>query len=288
MPRLQHETQRLTCTLLILLCALALQPAQARELRVDPDELIPVELAGVGMSPGAGVPLVLLRHLETGDVVPILIGLDQARAILMAMHGVEPPRPMTHDLATNVIAALGATLERVLVDDLVDNTFYGMLELRVPDQEEPIRVDSRPSDALALAVRSGASILVAPSVLVAGEELDYEGLAEGQQVVTALGITVVEAGTDERQALDLPADMPGVLVRRLVGSAARTDLQPGNLILAVNGEAVNTPMDFLEAVRDTEEGSKVQLRYWRDGEEHELELDQGAGARDAREPVFSA
>lgn len=259
---------------------------EARELDIDPEELVQVELAGIGVSASAGAPLVLLRHLETGDVVPIIIGIDQARAILMAMHGVEPPRPMTHDLTTNVIIALGATLERVLVDDLVDNTFLGMLELRVPGRDEPVRVDSRPSDALALAVRSGASIHVAPSVLVAGEDLDYEGLA-GDQVVTALGITVVEAGLDERQALDLP-DRTGVLVRRVVGEAARTALEPGSLILEVNGDAVANPMQFLEAVRDTEQGAKVHIRYWRDGEEHELEIDQGAGARERREPVISA
>ncbi len=265
---------------------LACDPTQARDLGVDPEDLVPVELAGIGVSASAGAPLVLLRHMETGDVVPIIIGIDQARAILMAMHGVEPPRPMTHDLTTSVISALGASLERVLVDDLVDNTFLGMLELRVPGRDEPIRVDSRPSDALALAVRSGATIHVAPSVLVAGEDLDYEGLA-GDQVVTALGITVVEAGLDERQALDLP-DRTGVLVRRVVGEAARTDLEPGSLILEVNGDAVATPMQFLEAVRDTEQSSRVHILYWRDGEEYELELDQGAGAPQRREPVISA
>lgn len=270
----------------VLVLILATAHAEARELGIDPEELVPVELAGIGVSATAGAPLVLLRHLETGDVVPIIIGIDQARAILMAMHGVEPPRPMTHDLTTSLITALGATLERVLVDDLVDNTFLGMLELQVPGREAPVRVDSRPSDALALAVRTGASIHVAPSVLIAGEDLDYEGLA-GQQVVTALGITVVEAGLDERQALDLP-DRTGVLVRRVVGAASRTDLEPGSLILEINGDAVATPMQFLEAVRDTERGAKVHILYWRDGEEHELELDQGAGARERREPVISA
>ncbi|TVS17968.1 MAG: hypothetical protein EA417_04920 [Gammaproteobacteria bacterium] len=280
-----HTIHRLLAITLFAGC-LAWPSVEARELGIDPAELVPVELAGVGVSATAGAPLVLLRHLETGDVVPIIIGLDQARAILMAMHGVEPPRPMTHDLAISMMSALGATLERVLVDDLVNNTFLGMLEMRVPGQDAPIRVDSRPSDALALAVRSGASIHVAPSVLIAGEDLDYEGLPD-RQVVTALGITVVEAGQDERQAMDLP-DRPGVLVRRVVGAAARTDIEPGSLIFEVNGDAIATPMQFLEAVRETERGAKVKLRYWQEGEEHGLELDQGAGAPERRQPVISA
>lgn len=285
MPGLKHETQGLAFAMLLAVSLFA-QDLAARELRIDPEILVEVELAGVGVSASNGAPLVLLRQLETGDVVPILIGLDQARAILMAMHGVEAPRPMTHDLASNMITALGASLERVLVDELVGNTFFGMLELRVPGQAEPIRVDSRPSDALALAVRTGASIHVAPSVLVAGEDLDYEGLAD-RQVVTALGVTVVEAGQDERQALGLP-DRPGVLVRRLMGAAARSNLEPGSLILEVNQIEVRTPMEFLEAVRSTESRSKVHIRYWQGGSEHSLELSPSAGASESRRPMISA
>lgn len=284
MPRPKTVAQ--TLVLATVLLASLVQELDARPLRIDPAELVAVELAGVGVSHSAGAPLVLLRHLETGDVVPIIIGLDQARAILMAMHGVEPPRPMTHDLASSMISALGATLERVLVDELAGNTFLGMLELRVPGQEEPIRVDSRPSDALALAVRTGASIHVAPSVLVAGEDLDYEGLPD-RQVVTALGITVVEADADEREALRLP-DRPGVLVRRLIGIAARSPLEPGSLILEVNDTTVRSPMDFLEAVRDTERPGTVRLRYWQGGSEHSLELDPSAGSGESRRPGISA
>lgn len=285
MPQRKPRTRTLAVAM-VLIASVFVQDLPARELRIDPETLVAVELAGVGVSATAGAPLVLLRHLETGDVVPILIGLDQARAILMAMHGVEPPRPLTHDLASNMISALGATLDRVLVDELVDNTFLGMLELRVPGQEEPIRVDSRPSDALALAVRTGASIHVAPEVLVAGEDLDYEGLPD-RQVVTALGITVIEAGDDERQALNLP-ERPGVLVRRLVGAAARTELEPGSLIFEVNDIAVSNPMEFLEAVRDTDADSKVKIRYWQEGSEHTLELEPSAGAREPRQPMISA
>lgn len=285
MPRPKTQSQAVLLAMMLLISASAAELA-ARELQIDPEQLVPVELAGVGVSAKAGAPLVLLRHLETGNVVPILIGLDQARAILMAMHGVEPPRPMTHDLASSMISALGATLDRVLVDELDGNTFLGMLELRVPGQDDPIRVDSRPSDALALAVRTGASIHVAPAVLVAGEDLDYEGLPD-RQVVTALGITVVEAGQDERQALSLP-DRPGVLVRRLVGAAARTALEPGSLILEVNETSVRTPMEFLEAVRDTDADSNVKIRYWREGAEHTLELAPSAGAREPRQPMISA
>lgn len=271
--------------LLWLLLLLPASPLQARELGVDPADLVEVELAGVGISARAGAPLVLLRHLETGDVVPIIIGVEQARSILAAQHGTEPPRPMTHDLAARIITELGARLDRILVDDLVDNTFLGMLELTVPDRDEPIRIDSRPSDALALAVRAGASIHVAPSVLIAGEDLEYEGLPD-QQVVTALGITVVEADAATRSDLGLPEE-DGVLVRRIVGAAADTALQPGALIMRVNDTAIDSPMAFLEAVRETPQGEKVEIEFWLDGETGQIELDGGTGAREREGPVIS-
>jgi uncharacterized protein len=285
--RLPKAKARLGITLVAVTLAamLAWGQVEARELAVDPADLVEVELAGVGVSPIARVPLVLLRHLETGDVVPIVIGIDQAQAILMAMHGVTPPRPMTHDLAIDMLTALGATLERVLVDGMVDNTFLGMLELRVPGRDELVRVDSRPSDALALAVRSGAAILVAPSVLVAAEDLDYEGLPE-QQVVTALGITVVEAGETQRREPGL-ADRPGVVVLRVIGEAARRGLEPGSMILEVNDTAVASPMEFLEAIRGTPRGKRVRISYWRDGKMDTVELDAAAGTEERREtPVI--
>ncbi len=243
---------------------------QARELAVEPDDLVPVELATVGVDPVGGSPLVLLREPDSGDVVPIRIGVAEARAILMAQHGVDVPRPQTHDLIGNVLEGLDATLERVLVDDLSDGIYYGMLELAVEGRDEPVLVDSRPSDALALAVRANARILVSPEILQAGEDLEYEGM-EDDQVVTALGITVVEATDDLRSALGLP-DRDGVIVSGVRGRAAHLGLEEGALILAVNGETPETPMDFLDLVRATPDGERADIRFLQDGEEEEIEL----------------
>ncbi len=253
-----------------LALALAWSGAQARELAVPEEELIPVELATVGVVPGSGAPVVLLREPESGDVVPIFVGVAEARAILLALRDVPVQRPQTHDLMRDLLGAAGVTLERVMVDDLRDGTYLGMLKLKLPNQEEPVLVDTRPSDGLALALRSGASILVAPRVLEAGRGLEYEGLGD-DDVVTALGITV-EAATEElRQALGLP-DEPGVLVSGARGRAAEAGLEPGNLLLSVNDEAPDSPMHFLELVRKTPTGERAVIRYWKDGERHEARL----------------
>ena len=258
--------------LLPLLLALV-APADAREPMKDPDELVEVELATVGIDPMMGSPLVLLREPASGDVVPINIGPAEARAILRAIQEVATPRPMTHDLSVDLIDTLGGRLERVMVDGLVEGTYFGVLDIRRDDEDpdEPVYVDSRPSDALALAVRTGARILVAPDVLLASQDLEFEGL-EDDQVVTALGITVAEVTPDLREALDLPEDREGVLVNRAIGDAEEAGIQPGALILEVNGESPASPMDFLELVRTTPEDEKAQVLFWFDGEEQEVEL----------------
>ncbi len=244
---------------------------QARELAIDADELIPVELASVGVVPLTGTPVVLLREPESGNIVPIFIGPNEARAIIMAQRDIESTRPMTHDLLVDLLGSLKGQLNRVIVDELRDSTYHGALEVLINDGEDSILIDSRPSDALAMAVRTGAAILVAPSVLEAGEDIPFEGLGD-DDVVTALGITVMSVTDDLKQALELP-DEPGVLVSSVEGMAGMAGLQPGALIVSVNERTPASPMTFLELVNATERGEKARLKFWHEGEYRELELD---------------
>nr|WP_296750394.1 bifunctional nuclease domain-containing protein [Thioalkalivibrio sp.] len=255
----------------VLLLALSSAMAGAREPAVPLDEMIAVELATVGVESVSGSPVVLLREPGSGDVVLISIGPSEALAIMMALREVPTPRPMTHDLLADVIRSVGGSVERVMVDALVGSTYTGLIELRLAHQDETVLVDSRPSDALALAARTGATILVAPDVLVATRGLEFEGLPEDQQVVTALGITVGEVTPDLREALRLP-DERGVLVSRAVGEAAARGIAAGAMILEVNGEALGSPMQFLELVRKTPADTGATLRVWQDGETREVEL----------------
>lgn len=256
----------------------------ARELAVEIDEMVEVEIATIGLAEGSGAPVVLLREPAAREVIPIAIGTAEARAIMSALQGVQYPRPMTHDLLNDVLGAMDARLERVFVDDLVDNVYLGMLELHVEGREERVRVDSRPSDAIALAVRTGATIHVAPKVLEAAQELDYEGL-EDDQVVNAIGITVMAPNDDLRDALALP-DRPGVLVSGATGPAADAGMRPGALIVEVNGETPESPMEFLELVRATSADEDARIVYWQDGEMHAIDVstDVPEPERGARDP----
>jgi hypothetical protein len=118
---------------------------------------------GVSLDVASRQPIVLLKSEEGNRFLPIWIGQHEAGAILMKLQNSTFPRPMTHDLFTNVLGSLAATLERVLVTELKDYTFYAVLKLRVQDQE--IEVDSRPSDAIALAVRTDAPIFASHDLL---------------------------------------------------------------------------------------------------------------------------
>jgi bifunctional DNase/RNase len=123
-----------------------------------------MELLGVRLELPANAPVVLLR--ETGGsrrVLPIYIGPEEAKAIALALDRVTTPRPMTHDLMRDLLGALGAAVQRVVLTELRDSTFFAEIELLLGGRVH--RVSSRPSDAIALAVRVDASIFASEEVL---------------------------------------------------------------------------------------------------------------------------
>ncbi|MEI7625010.1 MAG: bifunctional nuclease family protein [Actinomycetota bacterium] len=127
-------------------------------------------------------PIVLLKTVDSNKFLPIWIGHPEAAAILMKLQGASTPRPMTHDLLNDVLGDLGVTCTRVAITELRDNTFYASITLNLNGRE--VEVDSRPSDALALAVRSGAPIFAAEDVITDSaiefehEVEDTEGVVE--------------------------------------------------------------------------------------------------------------
>jgi hypothetical protein len=119
---------------------------------------LPVRVQGLFIDPISERPILVLRHEGDQRVLPIWIGPNEAHAIAMRLEGVEAPRPMTHDLLRGIVTQLGAEVQKVLISDLRDNTYFAQIVLRTGKVE--ITVDARPSDAVALAVRTGAPILV--------------------------------------------------------------------------------------------------------------------------------
>jgi bifunctional DNase/RNase len=139
--------------------------------------MIPVRIHSLGLDQTTNQPVILLREEDGLRVLPIWIGHPEATAILIAVEGIEPPRPMTHDLLLATLEAAGWVLERVEITRVEEGTFYAAIILR--GEERTVAVDARPSDSIALAVRAGCPILAAEAVMnesavVPDEEADDE------------------------------------------------------------------------------------------------------------------
>lgn len=138
---------------------------------------IEVRIRGLMVDPATSMPIVVLKDIASDTVMPIWVGFFEAKAIFDEIEKSASPRPMPHDLTRNLIHHLHARLERVVISELKDDTFYATLWLRQGD--EPMVIDARPSDAIALALRADCPIYVAEEVMQTAK-LNTTGPAEGQ------------------------------------------------------------------------------------------------------------
>jgi hypothetical protein len=150
-----------------------------------------MEIKGLLMDPVSNMPVVILRDTEKGLFLPIWVGIFEANAIALEMEKIATPRPMTHDLLKNLLVELDAHVERVVINDLRENTFFARIHLTRKDST--LSVDSRPSDAIALALRSHAEIFVEEEVLEKSRTLR----ADGDQDPDRLRKWLEEASPDE-------------------------------------------------------------------------------------------
>lgn len=125
---------------------------------------IEVKIRALMMDPNTGTPLIILKDINSEVMLPIWVRAYEANAIAEAIEKIAPPRPMTHDLLRNLIVQTGASVDRVVVTELRDSTYYAVIELRTPEGDLLV-LDSRPSDAIALALRSDCPIFVDEDVL---------------------------------------------------------------------------------------------------------------------------
>jgi bifunctional DNase/RNase len=133
--------------------------------------LIEMSIKGLMVDPMAGTPIVILKDKQGERVLPIWVGVPEANAIALQIENVSTPRPMTHDLLRNIITDLEGRVDRVVVSDLRDNTYFAIIHLTV--RGERVAVDARPSDAIALALRTRSPILVEESVIENARTADF-------------------------------------------------------------------------------------------------------------------
>jgi bifunctional DNase/RNase len=132
--------------------------------------MIEMNIKGLMVDPITNMPIIILRDSEGQKVLPIWVGVFEANAIALQIENVTTPRPMTHDLLKNVIADLRGRIEKIVVSDLKENTFFALIYLSV--NGEVLAIDARPSDAIALALRAQAPIFVEEKVIDHAKTVD--------------------------------------------------------------------------------------------------------------------
>jgi len=157
-------------------------------------EKIAVDILALSTSPNSGGAFALILRESNGNRrLPIIIGSAEAHSIAVEMEGIKPPRPLTHDLMKNIISSFGAELSDIVIDELRDGTFYAKLNI---DNQ---MIDSRPSDAIALAVRCGVQIYVAASVMDEAAFVPDEDEDETTHRETSAAAPAKSAGAHHQQ-----------------------------------------------------------------------------------------
>ncbi len=231
---------------------------------------VEVEVRDLRLDPDAGAPVVqLAEKAARGRSLPIWIGPFEAQAIATELAGMSPPRPSTHDLMRALVDALGARLDRVVVHQLVRGTYHARLELDRPGGER-VRVDARPSDALALALRLRRPIFVEPAVFAAGDETDGGP-------TRAFGVTVQDLTPELAEALAVPG-LRGALVTDVDPTTPARKLRRADVVTGVDGEAVASAGDLMARLERGPAGRAMRVAVRRQGQPLEVRMRVGPPA----------
>lgn len=155
-----------------------------------------MRIRGLLMDPTTNSPIVILKDVNSEAMLPIWVGPFEANSIASEIEKVAPPRPMTHDLLRNAIHLFGAVIKRIIVTELRDNTFYAVIEIEW--QGDRLILDSRPSDAIALALRADCPIFVNEDVIKSSQQ---SGLAETDEI---------DAFTNEEEEVEWPEELDDI------------------------------------------------------------------------------
>jgi len=248
----------------MLAASLAVAAAACNE---DTPDIVKVQVRGVEID-ASSRPLVLLEDEERQLGLPIWIGPGEAQAIAMEMEGIQPERPLTHDLFKNTLELAGVGFDKIVIESLRDGTYYARIHLTVNGDHR--EVDARPSDAIALALRFDKPVYVAPSLFHSDAAIDLRGVKPPQDVAHEAGVTVQNV-TPELAALFELSPGEGVLVAD-VDAAAVVDLKRGDVILEIDGVAVASAQDFRERMRRLYSEQQARLSVLRDGDRFGVDM----------------
>ena len=227
--------------------------------RSSPAPEVQVDVRNVGFDHDSGSPVVILQARDGGRALPIWIGPAEAQAIAMELQKVAAPRPLTHDLMKRILDRTGVTLRRVRITNVERETFFATLVLDQGGRE--MEVDSRPSDAIALALRFACPILVSATLMESGAAVDLGGARDAAAKIWGLTVQDLTPALAESLGCETTS---GVVVSDVDDASATVDdPRRGDVIVAVDG----TPVESVAALRALagSERSPRRLEVRRDG-----------------------
>lgn len=226
-----------------------------------------VEIATVGYDRQTGSHYVLLEDTKEQRALPILIGDEEARAIVFALRGIKPPRPLTSDLLRTVIKRTGNHVDRVVIGDVRDQVFYAKIYL----DHERYEIDSRPSDAIALATGFKAPIYVAARLFeIAGAKAPPLTRAV-PRMAHGLGMTVQDL-TPELASYFKVAPRSGVLVAEVEGDAERAGVERGDIVTEMAKNPVRSSPEFEQITEKVKSMPQVTLTIKRGTKTHAITI----------------
>jgi bifunctional DNase/RNase len=244
-------------SLTALLAALAIAVGCASNSAPDATQ-VKVQVANVGLDK-QGEPYVVLQDSSGDRVLPIMIGESEARAIALQLRGLNPGRPLTYDLIRNILQATGNHVDRIEVNDLREQTYYATIYL----DSGRHRVDSRPSDAIAVALATKAPIYVQAKLFEGGTaEVKSDGTVPAS--VHGLGLTVQELSPGIASYFDA-APGSALLVAGVSSEADQAGISRGDLITKIGDSSVHTLTEFRHSVAQVQHGRPITLTIQRDG-----------------------
>lgn len=227
--------------------------------------LLAVSVKGVVIDPETQSPILFLVDPESNMGLPVWIGLNEARAITLGLEDVTPPRPLTHDLMKRMLDVLNARVERVVISDLKDNTYYATLRLRAG--RNTWEVDSRPSDAVAMALKYDAPLFLSRELVHKGVLVDL-GTPSGETSPEGrYGFLLQELSPDVARYFGFRKER-GVIVTevRRDSPAEKAGMQKGDIVIALDREAVTGKEDVRGILKKKGKAPSIRVDVYRKGQ----------------------
>lgn len=257
--------------LFYLLFLFSLLPSPPHVSSAQPPAAVEVRVKTLLIDPQSQSPVLVLETVAGKNPLPIWIDAPEARAIALELEHVSLPRPLTHDLIRSILQQLGASLQRVTITELRNNTYFATLSLAV--KERVLQIDSRPSDAIAIALRMKAPIFVATQVLHSAKPLPGAPAARSE-VQRKLGFQAQDLTAELAKLFDAQQHSGLLVTDVALGSLAmKAGLQRGDIITKANEQAIATLHEFDSVVQSAKPATQLRLEIIKKGKPTMLVID---------------